>query len=225
MLIDLPPYSFNHTQSYWPEGRLSKNFRFRKFARHDLIGAPVPDWNSQDPKWRNIIRIAETPWLKDHKVTGRIVYPGVGFVIMAIEAVTQLTPIDTKITGYRLRDISIRSALLVPETEGGVETMLAMRPVSESSLTSSTTWREFKVLSYNTSSDDWTEHCRGMVKVEYALEPGPIDAGREATAEEQVFHSQLMDVSEKCNIPFDMSRSYSELETIGLSFGPLFKIW
>lgn len=223
MLVDLPPYQFNHTQAYWPEGRLSKNFRFRKFARHDLLGAPVPDWNSQDPKWRNIIRVAEIPWLRDHKVTGRIVYPGVGFVIMAIEAVTQLAPVDMKITGYRLRDVSIRSALLIPETEGGVETMLAMRPVSESSLTSSSTWREFKVLSYSTSSEDWTEHCRGMVKVEYAIETNPIDIGREAAAEEHAFHGQLIDASRNCDIPFDMPRSYSELETIGLSFGPLFK--
>ncbi|KAF8850740.1 hypothetical protein BDZ45DRAFT_184816 [Acephala macrosclerotiorum] len=223
MLVDLPPYSFNHAQSYWPESRLSKNFRFRKFPRHDLLGAPVLDWNAQDPKWRHIIRVSENPWLKDHKVTGRIVYPGVGYVIMAVEAVTQLAPMDAKITSYRLRDISIRSALTIPEQEGGVETTLIMRPVSESSLTSSSTWREFKVLSYNQSSDDWTEHCRGLIKLEYDLDTGPIDAGREAMSESQNFHDQFMEVLGRCNTPVDMLRSYYELETIGLSFGPLFK--
>ena len=223
MLVDLPPYRFNHTQTYWPESRLSKNFRFRKFPRHDLLGAPVPDWNAQDPQWRHIIRVSENPWLKDHKVTGRIVYPGVGYVVMAIEAAAQLARMDIKATGFRLRDISIKSALQVPETESGVETMFSMRHSTESSLASSSTWREFKVSSYNPNSDDWTEHCRGLIKVEYDLETGPIDAGREATAEADAFRAQIMDSIRKYNTPVDMSRSYSELETVGLYFGPLFK--
>lgn len=223
MLVDLPPYSFNYTQTYWPESRLSKNFRFRKFPRHDLLGAPVADWNVQEPKWRHMIRVSENPWLKDHKVTGRIVYPGVGYIVMAIEAATQLAGVDTKVSGYRLRDISIKSALQVPETDAGVETMFTMHHASESSLASSSTWREFKVSSYNTNSDDWTEHCRGLIKVEHALEPGPIDAGREAAAEAGTFQTQLMDITKTCNVPVDVLRSYSELETIGLSFGPLFK--
>jgi len=223
MLVDLPPYEFNHSQTYWGEGRLSKNFRFRKFPRHDLLGGPVPDWNVQDPKWKHTIRVSENPWLKDHKVTGRIVYPGVGYLIMAIEAASQLAGPDAKVTGYRLRDISIKTALQVPDTEFGVETIFSMPHASESSLGSSSVWREFKLSSYNPNSNDWTEHCRGQIKVELELDASPIDAGREHFAQEEKLLDQLTSISTTCTVPVDMARSYSELETIGMTFGPLFR--
>ena len=224
MLVDLPPYRFNHGQIYWPEGRLGKNFRFRKFPRHDLLGAPVPDWSSQDPKWRHMIRISENPWLKDHKVTGRIVYPGVGYIVMALEAARQLAEVDdAKIIGFQLRDISIKSALQVPEIDGGIETVLSMPRATESSLSDSSIWRRFKLLSYNPSSDDWTEHCTGLIKVELESKVSPVDAGREAAAEAGVLKANLEECVRKCIHSFDIARSYTELEAIGLSFGPLFR--
>lgn len=69
MLTNLPPYVFNHSQTTWYESRLSRNFRFRKYPRHDLFGAPVPDWNPEEPAWRNFVRISEQPWLRDHVVS------------------------------------------------------------------------------------------------------------------------------------------------------------
>jgi acyl transferase domain-containing protein len=68
MLVDLPPYSFNHSSKVVYESRLSKNLRFRKYPRHDLFEAPVPDWNVETPRWRHFIRLDENPWLKDHLV-------------------------------------------------------------------------------------------------------------------------------------------------------------
>jgi acyl transferase domain-containing protein len=69
MLVDLPPYEFNHTNTYWKESRLSKKIRQRDVPRHDLFGAPVADWNPAEPRWRGFWRLSELPWLKDHKVS------------------------------------------------------------------------------------------------------------------------------------------------------------
>ena len=68
MLTNLPQYPFNHQQSYWTESRISKNFRMRKHARNELLGTPSADWNPTEPKWRNVIRVTESPWIMDHKV-------------------------------------------------------------------------------------------------------------------------------------------------------------
>lgn len=69
MLVDMPPYSFKHTEKVLYESRLSKNLRQRKFPRHDLFGAPVADWNMHAPRWRQFVRLNENPWLKDHTVS------------------------------------------------------------------------------------------------------------------------------------------------------------
>lgn len=67
-LTDLPSYVFNHSTSYWVESRMSRAFRFREHGRHELLGGREHDWNPLRPRWRNLIRISEHPWLRDHKV-------------------------------------------------------------------------------------------------------------------------------------------------------------
>ena len=71
MLIDLPGYPFNHSQQYWLESRISKNFRFRRHPPHELLGTTVRDWNPLEPTWRHFIRDSESPWTSDHKVCDR----------------------------------------------------------------------------------------------------------------------------------------------------------
>jgi acyl transferase domain-containing protein len=67
-LSSLPPYPFDHSKSYWLEGRRSKGMRYRKYPRLDLLGAPVPDWNPLQARWSNNLRVSESPWIEDHRV-------------------------------------------------------------------------------------------------------------------------------------------------------------
>ncbi|PTB35859.1 hypothetical protein M441DRAFT_178876 [Trichoderma asperellum CBS 433.97] len=221
MLVNLPPYVFNHSQSTWYESRLSRNYRFRKYPRHDLFGAPVPDWNPEEPVWRNFVRISEQPWLRDHVVTGSIVYPGVGYIIMAIEASKQIASPDLKLLGFHLKDISIKSALIVPDNKEGVEVKFSMVGMDESSLEKSKSWRKFTVTSYNSIADDWVEHCTGYIQTQYEFLPGPIDEGLEEASEVQASKKMLQDSIARCTTP--TSINYDNLDTIGLHFGPLFQ--
>ena len=68
MAVDLPSYPFNHSKRYWDESRISKNLRFRKHPRHELLGTPVPDWNQLEPRWRNFLRVSESSWVVEHEV-------------------------------------------------------------------------------------------------------------------------------------------------------------
>lgn len=63
LLVDLPPYPFDHSQIYWSESRISRGHRFRKHPRHELLGSPVPDWDPTEACWHNYIRHAENPWM------------------------------------------------------------------------------------------------------------------------------------------------------------------
>ncbi|UKZ52827.1 Type I Iterative PKS [Trichoderma virens] len=221
MLTNLPPYVFNHSQTTWYESRLSRNYRYRKYPRHDLFGAPVPDWNPEEPVWRNFVRISEQPWLRDHVVTGSIVYPGVGYIIMAIEASRQMASPDLKLLGFHLKDISIKSALIIPDNKDGIEVKFSMVGMDESSLEKSKSWRKWTVTSYNTVADNWVEHCTGYIQTQYEVAPGPIDEGLEEASEAQESKKMLKDSVECCTTP--TSINYDNLDTVGLHFGPLFQ--
>ncbi|OOQ88785.1 fatty acid synthase [Penicillium brasilianum] len=220
LLVDLPPYSFKHTEKILYESRLSRNLRNRKFPRHDLFGAPVTDWDSNMPRWRHFVRLDENPWLRDHMVTGNYVYPGVGFLVMAIETSRQLAG-EATLAGFQFRHVSIQRALIIPDTKLGIEVSLSMTSAELSSETKP--WRRFHISSYNESSDTWTEHCSGDIAVEFAKIADPIDKGREANAEAQTRLKELQCVENDCTRSVNFPMIYKNLQRDGLNFGPLFQ--
>ncbi|KAI1484807.1 acyl transferase domain-containing protein [Biscogniauxia mediterranea] len=56
LLVDLPEYPFDHSQSYWHESRLSRNYRFRENGPSKLLGVPARDWSPSDARWRHYLR-------------------------------------------------------------------------------------------------------------------------------------------------------------------------
>ncbi|KAK8093927.1 hypothetical protein PG997_000612 [Apiospora hydei] len=223
------PVKLLSSQEYWSESRRSKGWRFRKHPRHDLLGTVVPDWNREEPKWRNYLRVSELPWLKDHLVTGSIVVPGVSYLIMAIEGLRQLydTEDGEVLKGFNLRDISISRALQIQEEED-TEIMLSMKRLTESAQADSNIWWEWKVTSYSPHDNSWLEHCRGQIAAETAssshIATGPIDAGREANERERLYKSMLSEAANLCNHKIvEIHRQYADLERVGLVFGPLFR--
>ncbi|OCL05917.1 reducing type I polyketide synthase [Glonium stellatum] len=166
VLHDLPPYPWTHQVRHWKESRLNKAHRQRKYPNHDLIGSPLTGANPLEPTWRHIIRPSEVPWVHDHLVQSDIIYPGAGLISMAIEATRQIAQSSNKtILGYRLREIEIMKALLIPNTLEGVEVQLRLRKCSERML-GMKEWQEFCV--YSTDGDGtWTEHCNGLIYVQF----------------------------------------------------------
>ncbi|KAK1975933.1 beta-ketoacyl synthase domain-containing protein [Colletotrichum cereale] len=229
MLVDLPPYPFHHAkETYsWLESRTSRAWRFRKHARHDVLGAPVRDWDPDAPRWRNHLRVSEVPWLRDHKVTDSIVVAGVTYLVMAIEAVRQLYSDKGEVPlGFNLRDVSISRALQVSEDEH-TETMFSMKRVTETRQSDSSLWWEWKVTSFSAHDDTWLEHSRGQVSAEtdVSTATGVVDGGREKSAKRRHYDELLSTVTQTCTAPQTESlpSKYAELERIGLEFGPMFR--
>lgn len=223
LLVDLPGYIFNHSQKLWYESRLSRNHRLRQAPRHDLFGAPVADWNRETPRWRGFLRLGEQPWLRDHLVTNSYVYPGVGYIIAAVEAVRQIADAGLQVTGFRLKDISIKRALIVPDTKEGIEFMVSMQRVDDSSIGVSSSWRRFSITSYNPVADDWSEHATGTISIDYDVPTGPVDDGKEAREEAQSRRKELADAESRCQGSFNLTKAYENMATVGLKFGPLFR--
>ena len=172
VLTDLPSYPWNHSIRHWQESRINRAIRARDQEPHDLLGAPVPGTNPRTATWRNIIRAAETPWVRDHIVQDNVVYPGAGYICLAIEAVKQMTEIqdaEKEISGYGLRDVDILTALVVPDSADGIEIQTTLRQVSDRTI-GARGWKHFEVSSV-TADNRWTMHAKGLVTVEFAGSP------------------------------------------------------
>ena len=129
VLVDLPPYTWNHHTSYWAESNESHEYGTKAYFRSDFLGVPVRNSNSIEPRWRNVVRPSEIPWIQDHKIQSNIVYPAAGYLAMAIQAAyQQATAMNTNIKGYQLREVTIGHALVIPQDSDEVETMLSLRP-------------------------------------------------------------------------------------------------
>ncbi|EAQ92786.1 hypothetical protein CHGG_01021 [Chaetomium globosum CBS 148.51] len=134
-LAGLPSYPWNHSQRFWHEPRESYEHRFRPYPLHDLLGARLAGASDGSPIWKHLIRTGELPWVRDHVVQGDAVYPAAGFIAMAIEAVRQLHSSEAgSISGYLLGDVEILKALVIPESEKGVEVQLFLEAPSEKRL-------------------------------------------------------------------------------------------
>lgn len=216
MLIDLPAYPFNHSKEYWLESRLSKNFRLRPTGRHDLLGVPIADWNKSNATWRNYIRISENPWIEDHKVSGDVLYPAAGMLVMAIEASRQIADDGRIPKGFRFKDVSFHLALRVPDGAEGVETHFYLRPYRETSSPGSSTWNEFQLWSFN--DGEWREHCRGLVQSEYEEDK----TNNELLVQEQC-RKAVHDAQQACTAGITVDKVYRKLKQSGLDFGPTFR--
>ena len=223
VLTNLPQYIWNHTRSYWCESRLSRDYRFRQFPRTDILGAPVSDWNPIEPRFRNFMRLREQPWLRDHMVQGDVLFPACGFLCMAIEACRQMSVISPStflppgtdaIGEYRLREVSISRALVVPDSDEGVETSFSMRCRSNNSRPYSEAWHEFTIYSYTTNAG-WVENCHGLLSV-----------SRQTATDDQLVGECLRKwtTAHSASVQkVDKDRFYSSVDSIGLSYGPMFQ--
>ncbi|KAK8010514.1 hypothetical protein PG990_009479 [Apiospora arundinis] len=164
LLRDLPPYPWTHQIRHWCEPRVNRSRRNNKHLPHDLLGSMVDGTNPNAPIWRHVIRTTELPWVRDHTIQSSIVYPAAGFICMAIEAAyqnSQETDASKIVSGYRLRDIHIHPALIIPEGSDGIELQIALRPTSKKSM-SLRGWSEFHISSVGLDNN-WTDHCQGLI--------------------------------------------------------------
>ncbi|KAI4710994.1 Type I Iterative PKS [Alternaria sp. Ai002NY15] len=220
MLVDLAPYAWNH-KAYWDESHLSRQHRLRKSPRTDLVGYRLT--GTPEHTWRNFLRCNENPWIREHKVQGDILYPGAGMLVMAIEAAHQLaqeTNAD-EVYGFELRDVSIDTALRVPDTEKGIEVMTQLhnRRTGTRAAPSSTLY-EFVVSSWSEEMNSWSAHARGLVSVVFKAFSPSME--RELALENERYMLSLSNARDICQKPA-RSFLYDTVETIGMQYGPTFR--
>ncbi|KAF2768961.1 reducing type I polyketide synthase, partial [Teratosphaeria nubilosa] len=208
MMHDLPSYPWNHNNSYWMEPRVNREHRHRQHAPHDLLGSRVLGGSASTPTWRHIITTSQIPWTRDHVVQSEIVYPGAGFIAMALEAYQQLLPTPPhEQLAYRLFNVAFTSALVIPDTAGGIEVLLHMQK-RDRRLLDWETWWEFRIESIDRGGK-WQTHCIGSI----TRDDGVCDA------------TTALELETTTHVVSLMSREtfYEVLQHLGIEYGPAFR--
>ncbi|KAJ4396389.1 hypothetical protein N0V93_000608 [Gnomoniopsis smithogilvyi] len=217
-LIDLPSYHWDHTTTHWRESRLSKEYRFRKHANHDLLGLRLSSSPDSLPSWRLILRRDDLPWLQDHVVDNSVLFPGSGYIAMAIEAIRQLSLDSTTgrvFTGYRIKNVSFTRSLIVPDDSKGVEVLLSFSQGDHPALFS------FRIHSVSEESS-WVEHCDGMIEAVFFSEQEEFQTQQEELYQAQQRTSDLQVAKKMCSQIIDHCELYSQLKAAGNFYGPAF---
>ncbi|KAJ5832327.1 hypothetical protein N7474_000638 [Penicillium riverlandense] len=221
LLTKLPKYPWNHTERYWFCSRLGQNLFHRQFPRNDLIGSLCMENMDFEPRWRNIIRADDHPWVRQHRVHDSNVYPMTGFLAMAMEAISQQAQLHHITPGkIHLRDISISRVLAIPDNSS-VETMISLRSCRTEPGKSVRGWHEFKVFSW-AEGRGWDQHCNGFVMVQEVKDANPVDGSRQQAAVDAELSQKALELHDSCNVPVDRQTLYDNITQCGVEYGPIF---
>lgn len=213
-IIDLPNYSWNHTVKYWHESVASKEWRFRKFPVHDLLGSKVLGTPWHTPVWRHTLNVANVPWILDHKMGGDAIMPGAGFLTLGLEALYQKhcalnekdAPASSNELCYRFRNVRFNRALVLEEDKD-VKLMLTLALVPGSK-----EWHEFRIST--TEGDVVAEHCFGLVRIQ-----DPVDEVLDEIAPLKYPQSARQWYKAECEIGMDFGLAFQKLIGIEATSG------
>ena len=130
----LPSYPWNHERKHWHESRQSKAIRTRAEPFHPLLGTATPDSTNNNRRWKNLLKASELPWLDGHRLQGQMIFPGAGYIAMALEAARKVAG-DRDVKLFEIRDLVIGKAISFDDDANfAVETLVtlsAITPIGE----------------------------------------------------------------------------------------------
>ena len=214
VLSDGPEYPFCHAKTYWYESQLTHNQRFKKHKHNPLLGDLVPDYNPLRPQWRYRIRSAELPWLRDHRLGKRTVYPASALISMALAAASQMADPIRPIRAYVVRQVCFRSPVAPPLDSDDMETRLSMSPLDITTCSSNWIWQFAIFVSHGR---DYSEACTGIVEIVYDQD---ISAQAAVLRE---YQTRLSNAKLRCNNEVSSLSVYKVLERMGYQYGPSFR--
>ncbi|EPE26251.1 Thiolase-like protein [Glarea lozoyensis ATCC 20868] len=217
MLVNLPSYPFEHEKEYWFESRIDRNSRFQ-YPAQKLLGKRVEDWNPLEPRWRNIIRASDYPWIRDHNVNNTDLLPAAGMLVMALEASRQLSDSTRKAKGYEFADVSFKRPLVILPNDEGVEIQVYLKPgVERAGLTRSS----FRICAYEDRA--WSEICDGHISIEFINESSSFDEGPALECVTQSYEKECTERKARCTLSLSSKEFYARMVAYGYNFGPKFQ--
>ncbi|MBL1102637.1 type I polyketide synthase, partial [Streptomyces coffeae] len=194
--VDLPTYAFQH-EHYWPSRSpllADLSGVGLEPAGHPLVGAVVTVAGSEELVMSGTLSTAALPWLAEHRVGGRVFFPGTGFLELAIRAADQ-------VGCDRVDELTIAAPLVLPE-QGAIQIQLRIAESDEHGHRGV----RFYSRPAGTTTGDWNLHATGV------LTSGALTAEFDTTA-----------WPPPGAVPVDLDGVYEGYARAGLEYGPAFR--
>ena len=210
LVLDLPKYQWNHGRPHWMESRISRSMRTLKQPHHELLGVPSTDSNAHEMRWLNVLKKSEIPWLTGHVLQGQSVFPGAGYVAMALEASKELAG-DKSVELFELHNLAISRAITFEEGDNsGTETLITLTGAqyhADQSATADFACYSAVVLTSG-SEQEFEIVAKGNVKVVFgtpdvaALASTMLDDYDMSTVDSELFYSTISELGYNYAGPF-----------------------
>ncbi|KAE8323848.1 fatty acid synthase S-acetyltransferase [Aspergillus sergii] len=220
LLTNLPSYPWDHSVQYDHQTHITQNHLFKPFPRHDLLGSLTVESNPTESRWRAIIRQEEHPWIRDHRIQGRAVFPMAAFISMATEAARMYaTRMNIEFDTFKIREVQVSNMLVIPKSSA-VELTLSLRRRPHGTMVSSSTWHEVVILS---SSDNKTpdENFRCLVSMQIMRKPNPVSNQNDRI--NAALMEALASMESSCTEEAQIDAFYGDLEDNRFQYDRLFR--
>lgn len=189
--VPLPAHPWQKAR-YWHEPSYSMRLRQRP-QLNPLIKLRL---HGMHPTWESPLHKNVLTWLKDHRVAQHTIFPGAGYVEMALAAGRELHP-GTPVV---IEELEIHRGCILPAGDDVPLIQIACLPEENSFVIQSTLTEE---------PPSWTQHVTGRLRSE------PTDR--------QARQFDLAAIKRRCHLELDGAAFYQSAAGGGLHYGPQFQ--